>query len=135
MGLEIDKLEGKVNSLEIKIKWMRISLIVIVLMFFAQAYRDYSRKVFSGRWIAIKDGEEKLRGWLDEEGLELKDKTGIVRAKLGLSQDGSPFLQFYDQKHQLRAHLFVYADGSGYLMLWDKDGKGIRVPASKVPLP
>ncbi len=112
-----------------RLAWIYFCLPLFFCLFFA-----FPKKTFSGRWLAIHDEKENIRGWWDQDGFEIKDKGGIVRAKLSLFSDGSPYLQFYDQKHHLRSQLFVYSDGSSYLMLWDKDGKGVRFPPSKTPL-
>ena len=137
ISAENNNIREQMSSLQTTVKGTRTSLfkILIFLSITILFWSIIGKKTFSGRWFAVQDREEKIRGWWDEDGLELKDKIGVVRAKLGLFPDGSPYVQLFDQKHQLRSQLFVYPDGSGYLMLWDKYGKGVRFPPSNAPLP
>ena len=128
-------LKEKLILLNRRVNATRLSLLFILLMGFSYVFFQYTQKTFLVRWLAVNDKEGKMRGWWDQDGFEMTDKTGVVRAKLSLSLDGSPYLQFYNQKHEVRTQLFVYPDGSGYLMLWDKDGKGVRYPPSNVPMP
>jgi|GEM_PF-2635112 len=89
------------------------------------------KHTFSGRWIEVHDRDAHISAWLDDTGLQFKDKQGRVRAKLGLFPEGSPFLQMFSEAGTMKAQLFIYPpDDAGYLMLWGKDGKGMRYPAS-----
>lgn len=112
----------------------RATLILSGLLIFSVALGLLTSKTFSGRWLAVHDKQDHISAWWDDSGLELHDAGGVVRAKLGLLPDGSPYLQFFDKHHRLRSQLFLY-DGNGYLMLWDKAGKGVRVPPGAAPSP
>lgn len=128
--------EERVQTLEQANKGHRRATLILAIMFLMSiVFNVLQSKTFSGRWMAIHDKQDRISAWWDDGGLELHDKTGTVRAKLGLFSDGSPYLQLYDGQHHLRSQLFLYGGDTGYLMLWDKHGKGTRFPPSKSPLP
>lgn len=128
-------LEKRLRSLEEANKRHRRATLILSLVVLGFAIFALQSKTFSGRWLAIHDRQDHISAWWDDEGLELHDASGTVRAKLSLAPDGSPYLQFFDRLHRLRSQLFLYTDGAGYLMLWDKNGKGTRFPPSNTPLP
>lgn len=129
-------LKERMSILEKANRQQRRSRLILLFVFLGYIFSQYFQsQTFSGRWWAIHDRQDRISAWFDDNGLELKDAIGTVRARLGLLTDGSPILQFFDKQSHVRAQLFQYTDGSGYLMLWDKDGKGVRYPPSATPLP
>lgn len=139
-SIENISLKERVDILEKKTNGTLRSIIAFGAMLAVYMTGSYffMHSTFSGRWISTHDREGHIGAWLDDTGLELKDVNGNERAKLGLFPEGSPFLQFFDEQHNMRAQLFLYKDGGGtdgYLMLWDKNGKGVRYPPPEKPLP
>ena len=136
IAMENAALKERLVALEQADRRKRWSGVVAVLVFSTIVISQYFiHQTFSGRWWEIHDRQNRMSAWFDDTGLKLKDVKGVVRAKLGLSLDGAPILQFFDERNQVRAQLFQYTDGSAYLMLWDKDGKGVRYPPSATPMP
>ena len=137
LTVEHQFLMTRISVLE-RIGWrLRMALVILGVILLAGAVNHYlSRQVFSGRWWAVHDKQERITAWFDDQGLQLKDSHGAVRAKFGLvGSEESPMLQFFDRKNQVRAQLFLYVDGSGHLMLWDKDGKNYQYPPGAADQP
>jgi len=131
---EVLELKARLDKLgkERRRSWWVLLPVVVSLVI---ALSVIVMKPYDGRWWAIHDRDGHTTAWFDDQGLQLKDANGRVRAKFGLFPAGSPYLQFFDEANHIRAQLFVYTDGSGYLMTWDKNGKGARFPPSESPMP
>lgn len=69
-------------------------MILAVAFLISIVFTVVHTRTFSGRWMATHDKQDRISALWDDDGLELHDKTGTVRVKLGLSLDGSPYLQF-----------------------------------------
>lgn len=136
MELENSTLKERIAALEKRMRpnrWL-LGLVLLILVCTFAFLRWPTIQTFSGRWMATNDRDGHIGAWLDDTGLRFMDKQGRVRAKFGLFPGGSPFLQMFSEDGVMRAQLFIYPpDKAGYLMLWGKDGKGVRYPASLLP--
>ncbi|MBI1215880.1 MAG: hypothetical protein GC185_08690 [Alphaproteobacteria bacterium] len=129
----LQKLEDEVARL----KRALVKISAIFLLLFAANVFLFS-KTASVRWIAINDRQGHIAGWWDAEGIRIKDAQGRDRLKIGMV-GSQPEVQLFDAQGKIKAQVFVYGEdkkpGEGYVMLWDKNGKGVRVPAPDKPLP
>jgi hypothetical protein len=128
------EIEKKVRRLELA-RWSTMMGLVLLAIswLISAAVRNPGADV---RWLSVHDRDDRLRGWFDEEGVQLKDASGHARLKLGLYPDGSPYLQFFDREQRLRSHLSMYPpDGSMRLWFADKEGKWVIYPPNPGPMP
>jgi hypothetical protein len=92
------QLKERISVLEKKNRqsgWIRL-LFAIAACCFIFAWTQFGH-TFSGVWMGIRDHDGHISAWLDDSGLQLKDKQGRVRAKLGLFEGGAPFFQMFSE--------------------------------------
>ena len=126
-------IEERVARLERQNRRLKQGLAAVVLVVAGAVIMGATKQTGLGETIeaqafVVKDKSGKIRALLgvsksSEPTLQFYDKDGKWRAILGVNKDAEPTLQFYDKDGKRRAALGVTKDDESTLRLLDKDGK------------